>query len=94
MSKRSSQLNSEIETALSRTFRTRIQARATDDTGTVNYTLTDRITPRNGGIEVTTHASGMAEGERVDQKSVQFYAGKSLDAAASYRLRNGWTEIK
>ena len=77
----------------SRTFCTLVSSRACANFGAVRYTLTETITERDGGLQVDTHASGMSEGERVDQRSSKFYPGVAMEAAASYRLRNGYHEI-
>lgn len=78
---------------MSRKFRTLIAGRACENFGAVRYTITETITERNGGLQVDTHSLGMSEGERVDQRASNFYPGVTMDRAAAYRLRNGYTEI-
>lgn len=79
---------------MTRTFRTRITGRACENFGAVDYTITDTITERDGGLEVTAHAYGTSEGERVDSKSTKFYPGAAMESAASYRLTHGYTEVR
>jgi len=86
-------LDHEINEALSRTFRILITAPRTDFGGPVRYTLTDKITPKKGGVEVETIAEGTDSGERFRQSSRKFHPGVALEAAAAYRLRRGYSEI-
>lgn len=76
-----------------RQYRTRIKSRACENFGAVDYTITDTITERDGGLFVESRAQGVCEGDHVDSRSTKFYPGASIDRAESYRLSNGWTKI-
>ena len=62
--------------------------------GTVDYTITDTITEKDGGLEVVTVSRGICEGERVDEKATTWWAWSDMASAAAYRLSNGWIEVK
>jgi len=77
-------------------FQTRIAGRACENFGAVDYTITDTISEvgtAGGGVVVTARTLGICEGERVDQQEVKHWPGVTLESAAAYRLRSGWTEI-
>lgn len=86
-------LDREINEALSRTFRTLITTPRTDFGGPVRYTLTEKITPKKGGVEVETISEGADRGGRFRKRYQHFHPGVSLEAAAAYRLRHGYQEI-
>ncbi len=79
---------------MTRIFKTRVTGRACENFGAVDYTITDTITEKDGGLEVVTVSRGIYEGERVDEKSVKWWASSDLGRAAAYRLSNGWVEVK
>jgi hypothetical protein len=79
---------------MTRTFQTRVTGRRCDNFGAVDYVITDVIVERDDGLEVTSTSRGVAEGSRVDEHSVRRYRGVTLEAAAAYRLRNGYVEVK
>lgn len=86
--------NTETKALRTRTYVTLVAARATADVGAVRYTLTDTITElATGGIRVDTHARGMAEGARVDQRSSSTYPAVTLEAAEAYRLTHGYSKV-
>lgn len=78
---------------MKRVFKTRITGRACENFGAVDYTLTDTITEHDGGLTVVTTARGTCEGARVDERHEKHYPGATMDKAADYRLRNGYTEV-
>ncbi len=76
-----------------RKFSFRITGRACENFGAVDYTVTETITERDGGLQVDTHTYGTSEGERVDQSDSKFNPGASMERAVAYRKSNGYTEI-
>jgi hypothetical protein len=76
-----------------KTFRLTVKRRACEAFGAVNYTLTDKLTEKNGGVLVETTARGTCEGERVDTNVAEFYPGASMDNACAYRIRLGYVQI-
>lgn len=93
MAKRNAQIESEIDNAYARVFRTRVHSPANDLFGKFDYTITETIVPKRGGLEISVHSLGVSEGERVDQRLRKFWPNSSMDRAASYRLQNGYVEI-
>lgn len=77
-----------------RTFRYTVKHRACDNFGAVDYTVTETITEKDGGLFIKTHALGWGEGERVDQSSEKFWPDSSMERAAEYRLSHGYVEIQ
>lgn len=83
----------ETNKAVARKYRTTIKSRACENFGAVNYSITDTITERDGGLQVDTHTLGTSEGERVDQHSAKFHPGATIERAEAYRLANGYVRI-
>ena len=76
-----------------RIFNLRITARANSEFGALDYSLTETLTARDGGIQVDSHAHGRANGEFVNKRSSTFFAGVDMSAAAAYRKRQGFAEV-
>ena len=72
-----------------RTFRTHVKIPGES----LRYTITDRITPTNGGVLVEQTKEGTDGGKRFKHNFQKFYRGVTPKAAASYRLRRGFHEL-
>lgn len=72
------------------TLSIRVHSRACDNFGAVDYTITDTIVERDGGVHVTTVTRGTCEGARVDERHAKFWPEGSLDKAVSYRISIGY----
>lgn len=83
-----------MNTTNTKTFRLRVSSRANELFGAIDYTLTQTLTERDGGVQVETVAKGTDDGARVDEKHTEFYAGVAMEHAVAYRLRNGYTEVR
>lgn len=77
----------------SRKYSITIKSRACENFGAVNYTITETLTVKDGGLQVDTHSVGWSEGERVDQRASKFWPNVTIEAAHNYRMRAGYTEI-
>lgn len=78
---------------MKRTFAIRIQSRANQNFGAVDYRLVETVEEVPEGLRVTTRAVGVSEGESFDQKKTWVASGVSIEAAAAYRLTNGYAEV-
>lgn len=76
-----------------RTYRRREFSRACENFGTVDYTVTEKLTVVDGGIRVESHALGTCEGFRVDSKHSKFWPAVEFASACTYRERNGYTRV-
>lgn len=76
-----------------RIFKRREFYRGCENFGRVDYTVTETIEETETGLRVTSHARGVSEGDPVDQHSVAFWPGVTLERASDWRLRNGYTEV-
>lgn len=73
-----------------RKYKKTIQRGECDNFGAINYTITETLTARDGGIHVVTHAVGKCESTPVDQRSECFFPAVTMDRAEAYRIRNGY----
>ena len=77
-----------------RVFKFRQKSPQNENFGAVDYTITDTITERDGGLQVDSTSKGICEGDRVDTKHSKFHPGASMERAATYRLNAGYVEVK
>jgi hypothetical protein len=72
----------------------RVTGRACENFGAVDYTVTEKITDLGDGtIRVESHARGVQEGDRVDQKSVRVGPCTSFENAIAYRKSIGYRVV-
>lgn len=76
-----------------RTFQTRITGRACENFGAVDYTITETLTERVSGIEITVRSVGVSEGEHFDQRETRYAHGCKMESACAYRLTHGYVEV-
>lgn len=73
----------------------RVQSRACENFGKVDYTITDTISIVDGGIRVDTRSIGISDGERIDQRASKFYPSPLptvlFESACAYRVRLGYS---
>jgi hypothetical protein len=73
----------------------RVTARACENAGAVDYTVTEIITDLGDGtIRVESHAKGTQEGDRVDSKDVRVGPCTSFERAIEYRKSIGYHVVQ
>ena len=79
---------------MTRVFQYRAHGPRTDFAGAVDYTVTETLTETPGGLLVETHALGVCEGERVNEREARIAPGCDMATACEYRRTHGYTEVK
>ena len=76
-----------------RVFRTTEKHAPSEVGGRINLTITETLTPQDGGVVVERHVTGMQEGRRVDDRFRKFYPGVTMDKAVALRFGQGYVEL-